>query len=52
MIKVGHMSDIDVNDYGGTLEYVDFGYDIPEDDFVRFVVLFIKTMLKSFNLEN
>ena len=46
------MSDIDVNDYGGTLEYVDFGYDIPEDDFVRFVVLFIKTMLKSFNLEN
>lgn len=46
------MSDIDTNDYVGTFEFVTFGCYVPEGDFARFVVLFIKMLLKSYELEN
>ena len=46
------MSDLDINDYSGKFEYVSFDKHIPKGDFARFVVMFIKTLLKSFNLTN
>ena len=46
------MGEVDTVDYNGRFEYVAFDQDIPEGDFSRFVVMFIKTLLKSFNLEN
>ena len=46
------MSDINVNGYCGKFEYVSFDDLVPESDFARFLVLFIKTLLKSFNLDN
>ena len=42
------MSDIDHNDYVGQFEFVRFDDNIPEGDFVRFVVLFINKLLKTF----
>ena len=46
------MGDIDINDYVGRFEFVEFGRKVPEGDFARFVVLFIKMLLKTFELEN
>ena len=46
------MSDIDHNDYVGQFEFVRFDDNIPEGDFVRFVVLFINKLLKTFEIEN
>ena len=46
------MSDIDTNDYVGRFEFVEFGYNVPEGDFARFVVMFIKMLLKTFEVEN
>ena len=46
------MSDIDSNDYIGRFEFVEFGHDAPEGDFARFVVTFIKMILKTFEIEN
>ena len=45
------MCDIDTNDYVGRFEFVEFGYNVPECDFARFVVLFIKMLLKTFEVE-
>ena len=42
------MGDIDHNDYVGQFEFVRFDDNIPEGDFVRFVVLFINKLLKTF----
>ena len=46
------MGDLDINDYCGKFEYLSFDKSIPKGDFARFVVMFIKMLLKSFNLEN
>ena len=46
------MSELDSVYYSGRFEYVEFGHDVPEGDFARFVVLFIKMLLKTFELEN
>lgn len=46
------MSELDTVYYSGWFEYVEFGHDVPEGDFARFVVLFIKMLLKTFELEN
>ena len=46
------MSDIDCNDYVGRFEFVKFGHDVPKGDFARFVVIFIKMLLKTFEIEN
>ena len=46
------MGDINTKDYVGTFEFVTFGCYVPEGDFARFVVLFIKMLLKSYELEN
>ena len=46
------MSELDTVYYHGQFEYVEFGHDVPEGDFARFVVLFIKMILKTFELEN
>ena len=46
------MGEFDTKFYHGRFEYVEFGYDVPEGDFARFVVLFIKMLLKTFELEN
>ena len=46
------MDDLDINDYCGKFEYVSFDKHIPKGDFARFVVMFIKSLLKSFNLDN
>ena len=46
------MSDLDTNDYVGRFEFVEFGYNVPEADFARFIVLFIKMLLKTFEVEN
>ena len=46
------MSDINTSDYVGRFEFVEFGSKVPEGDFARFVVTFIKELLKSFQLEN
>lgn len=46
------MSDINSNDYIGRFEFVEFGHDVPEGDFARFVVIFIKKLLKTFQLQN
>lgn len=46
------MCDIDTNDYVGRFEFVEFGHNVPEGDFARFVVLFIKMLLKTFEVEN
>ena len=46
------MTDIDTNDYVGRFEFVEFGYNVPEGDFARFVVIFIKMLLKTFEVEN
>ena len=46
------MSDINTSDYVGRFEFVEFGSKVPEGDFARFVVTFIKMLLKSFQLEN
>ena len=32
------MGDIDINDYVGRFEFVEFGRKVPEGDFARFVV--------------
>ena len=39
------MSDIDTNDYRGRFEFVEFGYNVPEGDFARFVRVFIREVL-------
>lgn len=46
------MNDINSNDYIGRFEFVEFGHDVPEGDFARFVVIFIKNLLKTFQLKN
>ena len=46
------MSELDTVYYHGRIEYLEFGHDVPEGDFARFVVLFIKMLLKTFKLEN
>lgn len=46
------MCDIYTNDYVGRFEFVEFGHNVPEGDFARFVVLFIKMLLKTFEVEN
>lgn len=46
------MSELDTTYYRGRFEYVEFGYEVPEGDFARFVVLLIKMILKTFELEN
>ncbi len=46
------MSDININDYSGRFEYVKFDHNVPEGDFARFVVKFIKMVLKNFQVEN
>ena len=46
------MGEFDTKFYHGRFEYVEFGHDIPEGDFARFVVLFIKTLLEIFEVEN
>lgn len=46
------MCDIDTNDYVGRFEFVEFSHNVPEGDFARFVVLFIKMLLKTFEVEN
>ena len=46
------MSELDRVYYRGRIEYIEFGHDVPEGDFARFVVLFIKMVLKTFELEN
>ena len=46
------MSELDTVYYHGRIEYLEFGHDVPEGDFARFVVLFIKMLLKTFELEN
>lgn len=46
------MSELDTVDYYGRFGYVAFDKNIPEGDFARFVVLFIKMILKSFEIEN
>ena len=46
------MGDIDYNDYVGRFEFVEFGHDVPKGDFARFVVTFIKMLLKTFEIEN
>ena len=46
------MCDIDTNDYVGRFEFVEFGYNVPEGDFARFVVVFIKELLEIFGVEN
>ena len=46
------MSDIDTKDYVGKFEFVTFGSMVPKGDFARFVVLFIKMLLKTYELEN
>ena len=46
------MVEIESVDYVGRFEFVEFGHDVPEGDFARFVVVFIKNFLKSFQLEN
>ena len=46
------MSDINTKDYSGRFEYEEFGHDVPEGHFARFVVAFVKTLLKSFEVEN
>ena len=48
----GIMSDIDINDYCGRFEYVSFDKSIPKGDFARFLVQFVNSLLKSFNLNN
>ena len=46
------MGELDTTYYRGRFEYVEFGHEVPEGDFARFVVLFIKMILKTFELEN
>ncbi len=46
------MSELDTVYYHGRLEYVEFGHEVPEGDFARFVDLFIKMILKTFELKN
>ena len=46
------MGELDTVYYHGRLEYVEFGHDVPEGDFARFVVLFIEMLLKTFELKN
>ena len=46
------MGELDTVYYHGRLEYVEFGHDVPEGDFARFVVLFIEMILKTFELKN
>ncbi len=46
------MGEFDTKFYHGRFEYVEFGHDVPEGDFTRFVVLFIKTLLEAFEVEN
>ena len=46
------MSELDTVGYYGRFEYVAFDKDIPEGNFARFVVLFIKMVLKTFEIEN
>ena len=46
------MSDIDTNEYVGQFEFVKFDLKVPKGDFARFVVIFIKYLLKTFELEN
>ena len=46
------MCDIYTNDYVGRFEFVEFGHNVPEGDFARFVVLFIRMLLKTFEVEN
>ena len=45
------MAEIESVDYVGRFEFVEFGHDVPEGDFARFVVVY-KNFLKSFQLEN
>ena len=46
------MSDIDTNEYVGQFEFVKFDLKVPKGDFARFVVMFIKMLLKTFKVEN
>ena len=46
------MSDIDTEYYCGTFEFKYFDDDIPEDHLVRFVVTFVQSFLKFFELNN
>ena len=46
------MCDIDTKDYVGRFEFVEFGHNVPKGDFARFVVSFIKMLLKTFEVEN
>lgn len=46
------MVDIDINGYVGQFEFNVFGSRVPKGDFARFVVLFIKMLLKTYELEN
>jgi len=46
------MSELGTVYYHGRIEYLEFGHDVPEGDFARFVVLFIKMLLNTFELEN
>lgn len=46
------MCDIDTEYYKGRFEYVVFGCDIPEGDFARFLVVVVKNLVKTFELEN
>lgn len=46
------MGDIDINGYVGQFEFNVFGSRVPKGDFARFVVLFIKMLLKTYELEN
>ena len=43
---------MDTNDYCGRFEYVEYGYNVPEGDFARFVRIFIKEVLGIFEVEN
>ena len=46
------MSDINTDDYVGIFDFNAFGSKVPEGHFARFVVVFIKELLKSYQLEN
>ena len=46
------MGEFDTKFYHGWFEYVELGHDVPEGDFARFVVLFIKMLLEAFEVEN
>ena len=47
----GIMRDVDIDEYVGRFDFVEFVYNIFKEDFGCFVVAFVKIGLKTFNVD-